>query len=540
VSLLSERPASSGAAPRPREARALKAMLSDGAELALVDLREELIFSQNHLLFARSVPLSRLELKFANLVPRRSTRIVLCDDGDGLVERAAEILFRSGYTNIFALDGGIAAWAAAGFELFSGVNVPSKAFGEFVEHESATPSIAADELDRLIRAGTDMVVLDSRPFDEYQRVSIPTAVNVPGAELVLRIRDLAPSPDTLVVVNCAGRTRSIIGAQSLINAGVPNKVVALRNGTMGWNLAGLTCERGKTKRADDASRYSLAWAKTAAEAVAKRFGVVRIDRATLERWQAESDQRSLYLLDVRDPREYEAGHVPGALSAPGGQLVQATDQYVGTLGARIVLVDDAEVRAVMTASWLRQMGWNDVFVLVEAGNETGWPPGPVLGSPPPAELRLDCAGLAALTMRNEATVVDLSLSRDYRTAHIPGSYFAIRSRLSRALAAILLRGTLVLTSEDGVLAGLAATEAQALVDHPVRWLDGGNAAWQAAGHPLTADDARLADEAVDAWLKPYERPNDTTKAMSEYLSWEVDLLARIARDGSTNFVQSVP
>jgi rhodanese-related sulfurtransferase len=535
VSLLSERPASSGAALRPLDARALKAMLSDGAELALVDLREELIFSQNHLLFARSVPLSRLELKFANLVPRRSTRIVLCDDGDGLVERAAEILFRSGYTNIFALDGGIAAWAAAGFELFSGVNVPSKAFGEFVEHESATPSIDASELDWLIRAGTDMVVLDSRPFDEYQRVSIPTAVNVPGAELVLRVHDLAPSRDTLVVVNCAGRTRSIIGAQSLINAGVPNKVVALRNGTMGWSLAGLACERGKTKRAGDASHGGLAWAKSAAAAVAQRFGITRIDRATLDRWRGESGERTLYLFDVRDPREYEAGHVPGALSTPGGQLVQATDQYVGTLGARIVLVDDHEVRAVMTASWLRQMGWKDVFVLAEAGNETGRPPAPVLGEAP-AALRIDSAALAELIACNDATVIDLSLSRDYRTAHIPGAYFAIRSRLAKVLAAFPLRGTLVLTSEDGVLAGLATSEAQALVDRPVRWLDGGNAAWQAAGHPLTADDARLADEAVDAWLKPYERPNDTTKAMSEYLSWEVDLLARIERDGSTNFV----
>ena len=392
-------------------------------ELALIDLREELIFSQSHLLFARSIPLSRLELKFARLVPRRGTRIVLCDDGDGLVERAAEILLRSGYTNIFALAGGVAAWAAAGFELFSGVNVPSKAFGEFVEHASATPSVDASELDRLIRAGTDMVVLDSRPFDEYQRVSIPTAVNVPGAELVLRIRDLAPSPDTLVVVNCAGRTRSIIGAQSLINAGVPNKVVALRNGTMGWNLSGLACERGKTKRAGDASRDGLAWAKSAAEAVAKRFGVERIDRATLERWRAESEQRSLYLLDVRDPREYEAGHVPGALSAPGGQLVQATDQYVGTLGARIVLVDDAEVRAVMTASWLRQMGWKDVFVLAEKGNETGWPAAPILGPAPPPELRIDCAGLAELIARNEATVVDLSLSRDYLAGAYPRFLF---------------------------------------------------------------------------------------------------------------------
>ena len=231
----------------------LRAMLADGGELALIDLREELPFSERHLLWARSVPLSRLELRILQLVPRRTTRIVLCDDGDGLCERAAAVLAAGGYTDVSTLAGGVAAWAAAGHEVFSGVNVPSKAFGEFIEHVSATPSISADELDRLMRAGTDMVVLDSRPFDEYQRVSIPTATNVPGAELVLRVRDIAPSPQTLVVVNCAGRTRSIIGAQSLINAGLPNKVVALRNGTMGWQLAGFRCDSGNDKRAPAAS-----------------------------------------------------------------------------------------------------------------------------------------------------------------------------------------------------------------------------------------------------------------------------------------------
>ena len=116
-----------------------------------------------------------------------------------------------------------------------------------------------------MRSGADMVVVDSRPFDEFQRVSIPSATNVPGAELVLRIHDIAPSPDTLVVVNCAGRTRSIIGAQSLINAGLPNKVVALRNGTMGWTLAGLMPDSGKTRRFTEPSSGGLAWAKSAAE-----------------------------------------------------------------------------------------------------------------------------------------------------------------------------------------------------------------------------------------------------------------------------------
>ena len=514
----------------------LKVMLADGEELALIDLREELLFSHNHLLFARSVPLSWLELTFAGLVPRRGTRIVLCDDADGLAERAADILARAGYTDLHALDGGVAAWVRAGFELFSGVNVPSKAFGEFVEHASATPSISAQELQDLMRARNDVVVLDSRPFDEYHRVSIPSAVNVPGAELVLRIRDLAPSADTMVVVNCAGRTRSIIGAQSLINAGVPNKVVALRNGTMGWTLAGFACESGKAARAPDVSREAQGWAKAAAGRVARRFGIVRIDAATLARWRAE-EARTLYLFDVRDPREYAAGHVADAVSAPGGQLVQATDQYVGTLGARIVLVDPAEVRAVMTASWLRQMGWRDVAVLAEDGRETAAPAAPVLGEPPPPELRIDCAGLSALIARGEATVLDLSLSRDYLKAHIPGACFAIRSRLARALAKVPLRGTLVLTSPDGVLAGRAANEARALVDRPVRALDGGNAAWLDSGRALTASDPRMADEAIDIWLKPYERPSDHAAAMREYLSWEVDLPARIARDGSANFMQ---
>ena len=509
--------------------QSLKAMLGDGRELALVDLREELIFSRSHLLWARNVPLSRLELRFARLVPRKTTRIVLCDDDDGLAQRAAAILARAGYGDISILDGGNAAWTNAGYELFSGVNVPSKAFGEFIEHASGTPSISADELNKLMRAGTDMVILDSRPYDEYSRISIPTGINVPGAELVLRVHDIAPSPDTLIVVNCAGRTRSIIGAQSLINAGVPNKVVALRNGTMGWHLAGLACDHDKDARFPYVSNAGLAWAKAKTERVARNFGIERVDRTALDRMRADQT-RTTYVLDVRDPAEYTAGHLPGALSAPGGQLVQATDQYVGTLGARIVLSDDNEVRAVMTASWLKQMGWKDVYVLPEAGQETGKPADTVLDAAP-AEAAIEPSKVLEI---DDVTVIDLSRSPNYRRGHIPGAWFAIRSRLDRALPKIALRSMLVLTSEDGVLAGLAVEEARALSDKPVRWLKGGNAAWAAAGFPLSTD-VKLADEPVDAWLKPYEQPGDAKDAMNEYLSWEVDLLTRIDRDGTTHF-----
>jgi len=261
---------------RPISPNVVKSMLADGAELALIDVREELTFSKDHLLWARNVPLSRLELRLCRLVPRLSTRIVLCDDGDGLVERAASVLQSSGYTDLSFLDGGITAWRKADFVLFSGVHVPSKAFGEFVEHDSGTPNISAVELNAMMQDGTELKVLDSRPFDEYTRISIPKGINVPGAELVLRVRDIVPSPSTTIVVNCAGRTRSIIGAQSLINAGIPNKVVALRNGTMGWHLAGFVCESQKSDRAPNFTDGGLAWAKSAAQSVAEKFGVARI------------------------------------------------------------------------------------------------------------------------------------------------------------------------------------------------------------------------------------------------------------------------
>jgi hypothetical protein len=135
---------------------------------------------------------------------------------------------------------------------------------------------------------------------------------------------------------------------------------------------------------------------------------------------------------------------------------------------------------------------------------------------------------------NAATVVDLSLSRNYLTQHIPGAWFAIRTRLERTLKTIPLKGTLVLTSEEGALARLAVPEAECVFDRPVFFLIGGNAAWRSAGHAFSAE-PKMADDVVDQWRKPYERTGDTAAAMREYLAWEIDLLPRIERDGSLRF-----
>ncbi|MBI4083485.1 MAG: thiosulfate sulfurtransferase [Candidatus Lambdaproteobacteria bacterium] len=534
-------------------AQAVKAMLHDGQELALLDVREQAVFGRGHLLFACNLPLSQLELQIADLVPRAATRIVLCDGGcdggEGLAGRAAVRLAGFGYTDVAALAGGVQAWAAAGYVLFGGLNVPSKAFGEFVEHEYHTPNLSAEELKGRIGRGEPVVVLDSRPLDEYRVMNIPGAIDVPGAELAYRVAALAPSPETLVVVNCAGRTRSIIGAQSLINAGIPNPVRALRNGTMGWHLAGYPLEHGSARRAPELSPEALAIAMARAAQVARRFGVRFADGAQVGRWRQESAARSLYLLDVRSPEEYEAGHLPGTVHAAGGQLVQATDRTVATRNARLVLLDDTGVRAIMTASWLIQMGWQEVYVWRGAfegagAADTVLERGPhrprIPGLEGAGAVEIEPAALAKAIENGQAAVVDLAGSPAYHKGHIGGAWFAIRARLEADLAKLPRPNLLVLTSPDGVLAKLAAPEARAALGVPVRVLRGGTAAWQAAGRLLTAGAERMASAPEDAFLRAYDRDTGVEQAMEEYLSWETGLVEQLKADGDARFKRFPP
>jgi rhodanese-related sulfurtransferase len=505
-----------------------------GGEIAIVDAREEGTFHERHLLMAACLPLSRLELLAPNLLPRRSAPIVVCDDGEGLAQRAAARLIEGGYSDVTVLEGGVKAWEATGFPVYSGVHVPSKAFAEVVEHKYGTPWISAEELAERQKSSAPMVIFDSRSYEEYHSNSIPGAISVPGAELVYRFQELVPSPDTFVVVNCGGRTRSIIGAQALIDAGVPNRVVSLKDGTMAWHLAGLGVVAGATDRAPEVSKEGVAAARQRADAVARRYGVPVINRAKLAEWQREVDRRTLYVLDVRDPAEYRAGHLPGSVMIPGGQLVQETDSWLGVWGARVVLVDDTGVRARMTASWLRRMGWNAVVLEggldgVELERGEAAVKGDIfpLGGPEPTTVQ------PAELQASADVVVDLALSRHHRQGHIPGAWFAIRARLAEALDKLPAAGELVLTSEDGRIARYAAAETRSR--RPVKVLAGGTAAWKAAGLPLETGMGPFASEPDDVALSARDRPADRERYMREYLAWEIELVNQIGRDTDCRF-----
>ena len=521
---------------------ALRARLTHGdGELALLDVREQGAFARAHILLASNAPLSRFEIDVPRLVPRRATPVVLCDGGDGRAERAAAILARHGYSDLAVLEGGVEGWREAGFMLFEGIHVPSKAFGEFVEATCGTPHVTAEELVRLAAAGRKLVILDSRPLLEYRQMSIPGGIDVPGAELVHRVRDLAPDPQTLVVVNCAGRTRSIIGAQSLINAGVENRVVALENGTMGWTLAGQRLEHGQARVPPPLTTDGRTWARAAAARVEARFGVRTIGHDELARWREQAQERTLYLCDVRLPEEYEAGHLPGARCTPGGQLVQATDGYLGTRGARVVLVDDDGVRATMTASWLLQMGWRETFVLRDGlGGELERGPErlEVLGlEDHPIERAVDPVTLARTAASDAVRILDFADSRTFLDGHIAGAWWLSRASLQEELPAIPSAAAYVLTSPDGIMARLALADVRGLVRAPAHVLAGGTAAWRAAGLPLQAGAERMAGNPDDVvYLRPYDRPPEQAEAaMRAYLAWETTLLSQLERDGTLSF-----
>ncbi len=507
-------------------------------EIALLDIREEAPHAESHPLFAAQFSLTRLEADAFSKMPNRKTAIVTLDDGEGLAETAARRLSEMGYTNVRIFAGGIQAWSAAGGELFRDVNVPSKSFGEFVEAHRHTPSLSAEEVQTLLKTDEDVVVVDVRRFDEYQTMSIPRGISVPGAELVLRVPELAPNPSTRVIVNCAGRTRSIIGTQSLINAGLPNPICALRNGTIGWTLAGQALDRGASRQSPQPSAETLRIANERSRHVADRAGEKRCSLSEALAWRSDPN-RTTYFFDPRTAQEYEQGHYPGFQWAPGGQLVQETEMMAPVRGARIVLADPLGPRANMTASWLAPMDWE--VAVIDGGSQQDltergpWqaprPPLPAVNEISPA----DCDHYRADSPAS--VIVDFSTHAQYVRAHVPGACWVLRSQLDRAISELSMASSLIVMAADDGIAAFCAQELQGLLPAHVelRLLQGGLAAWRAAGKPIEEGATRLLAPPIDRYRRPYEGTAVTPAAMQAYLDWEFGLVEQLRRDGSHHF-----
>ena len=513
----------------------LKSWLSDGDEIALIDVREHGQYGEGHLFFAVPLAYSTFELGLAALVPNPGVRLVLYDNGDGVAELAAGRAEALGYKRAYVLHGGAAAWLRVGNTLFSGVNVPSKTLAELVEVERRTPHISADKLRAMSEAEENMVIVDGRSFSEFQRMNVPGGVCCPNGELALRIDGVAPDPRTTIIVNCAGRTRSIVGAQTLIDLGIANPVFALENGTQGWSLAGLQLEKGASRRYQELVEPAHVDARRArARALAESRGARFVGEDEVAQW-VKDDTRTTYLIDIRTEEEYSADGSPHFTHAPGGQLIQATDQWIGVNGARIVLADSELIRAPVVAAWLRQLG-HDANVFAGRLGETsgaifGANSAPAHGLPLP---KIAAAELHALISQDTVRIIDLRPSMAYREEHIAGAIWSIRPRLS--LLADNSPATVVLVADQPDVAELGAIDLGEVGGKDIRVLEGGMASWHEADLPVVATPKVPADaECIDFLFFTHRRHLGDPSHSRQYLDWELGLIDQLDEQERASF-----
>lgn len=499
---------------------------SDESEFALIDVREEGVFTRGHLLAASNLPLSRIELLIEDAIPRTHTEIILCDEPTAA--RAIRILNELGYENLTVLTGGLSSWSLSGRKLFSGVNVPGKAFGEYIENARGTPALSATELKLLLESENPPLLLDTRTPEEHSSYCIPGALSCPNGELVWRALHHIKSPDQVVIAHCAGRTRSIIGAQTLIDAGIANPVYSLENGTLAWAFENYELEYNANRplSAPKSEQHDLAM--SAARRLRGRHAIGVIERSTLEDWRLDAD-RSVYVFDVRSGEEFSNLTLPGAYHVPGGQLVQNVDRYLVTRGARVVLFDTDGVRASATGAWLRQMGWREVYTLtLDITDEALSAPPRIDEISPPT---VDDAALESILAQNTGIVVDIRRSVDYRRGHIPGAWFLTRARLDEDYSRLPALTDIVLIADDLQYAALIISELESR-GRRVWMLDGAMDAWRRSGRDIETGTNHLASEPDDTHLDALDFDESTVanREGRDYLEWEIALVRQLEGD----------
>ncbi len=510
----------------------LNSLLHGDTVFALIDVREAGEHNSSHIPDSSLIPRRQLEAQMRQAVPVTNVKVVLYDDDGRRANLAAATLERLGYTAVSVLTGGINRWSVEGYPTEWGTNVISKDFGEKMEVVHHVPEIEATELHERIERGDKLVILDTRTPEEYQRFCIPGGRSVPGGELALRITDITKDldEDTTVIINCAGRTRSVIGTRVLQRMGMTN-VYGLKNGTSGWVLAGYELETGGDRLSlPDPSSEGLASAEVYADRLAAEDGVRYLDVATVQRMLDDRAANTAYFVDVRTTEEYTAGHIPGFRWFPGGQVVQRSDDVLVVKNCPVVFVCDRKARSTIVASWYRQFGFQEVYV-VEGGLdawsaagldlETGMPEETVAGLTD-AEGKVKKVSPGELQVSANQVIIFVDTSQEFAQGHVPGARWAPRGWLEFQIGDLApdKDGVVVVTGNNAANAVLAGVTLQEMGYSNVRVLEGGMSIWRQQGLPI--------ETGLSGVMSP---PNDLVASgpdrnyadMITYLRWETAL-----------------
>ena len=464
----------------------LKTELETGTELALVDVREKADYVTGHLWRAVNIPYSSLELSVKRFIPRYNTRIILCHSNNVLSQRAALSLSHLGYSNITRFKENTDNVDASEYPMIRGDYAIAHAFGYHITSHHQTPVITANQLSRKLNAGEDILVVDTRSPKDYKKASLPNSINVPVERVIQKIPELVTNETTQIIVHCAGITRAALGAQTLINSCIPNPIKFLRDGTKGWFINGGELVRGRKFYNPEPSHASMSIAIKTAKELAQKFSLHYCSPENLQNWMEKNSNHTCYCIDVRSQEEYEHNHFPGAINIPGGELAGMTSDHLATCNANLCLIDDgSSARAEITASWMKQLGWNDVVILKQwcdlAGLESGAEIRTISKSNISESQLINASRLKQLLDNCDAAVIDVSHSSDYRLGHITGAYWTLRSALPESISGLAEYSNLVITDTDGLMAQFVAQELKLFTNKNVYVLKDGNAAWIADG-----------------------------------------------------------
>lgn len=514
-----------------------KAIVHGGQEIAFLDLSEAGQFGEGHPLFAVPCPFSILEERIPALVPRASTPLLLIDAGDGVAERAAHRIAAMGYSDIAIVSGGTPAWAGAGYTLFKGVNVPSKTLGELAEHVWHPPVVSPNTIKVWLSQGSAQL-FDGRPPAEYRKMHVPGAVCMPNGELAHRLAAILRSRSAAqpLVVGCAGRTRGIVGAIGVMLAGHDGPVYALENGTQGWALAGEELERGVGAAPfPELSAAEKEETRLRADAFAERWGIALAGADDIRTMMAD-ETRTTFMFDVRSIDEAEDDPIPAAPHAPSGQIVQASDQYIGVRHARIVLCDDLGMRACLAAFWLRQLGFDPVVARIDEDVRKIAPNDKLRPAFAPKASLINARDAAELVKTEAATLLDGRSSQAFRAGHVEGAIWVTRARLASSLERAGSGKRLLLLAEDEAVQHCLLHDLKDTTSCEVSLVEDGQDGLTAAGAPTIATPNEPNDEeAIDFLSFVHDRHDGNLEASRRYLAWETGLIAQLDTDERAEF-----
>jgi len=318
--------------------------------VAFLDVRTRKAYVQEFAFGAVNCPLDRFSLMIADLVPDRSTLIIMIGANKKAISNTNLILLKKKYSNVHYIKGDYQAWKKAKLPMWAGEFTLSKAFGEWIEATGKVNNIFPNKLNRMHQQpDSQLLQIDARPKIEYEKFTLPYSKHCSGGELPAYLQKT--SSKKTIIVHCAGRTRSIIAYQTLLDFNISQKKYVLNGGTQNWVLNGL--ERAYQQKSDiQKHKVNITQDKTLAKTIIQKFKLPSVARIK----NIKGVHGFVIQSEIINNQK-----IPYWKNVNATTLVQNTDKFIASTSTPIYIYSDIPTSAVFSVLWLTRMGYHAIW-----------------------------------------------------------------------------------------------------------------------------------------------------------------------------------